>query len=395
MLLLTGAFTLALFGIAFGLSYRARRVQQRWTELISVETRAVATLESFVRAQSAFHARFAAGEAGPERYRLVSQILGDQSLAAVDLSLVRARMKAFEQVIAEPSPRPVDVEATSAGVIADAQQIVMERKQAIARQLPRLERETASMMSGGLAVAWIVALLGFAAVQTTLRKVVKPIEDLSAAADRIGAGDLTARAPVAGDHEIATLGVAFNRMADELKARARTDELTALPNFRAFRERIDEEIERADRYGERFGVLVLDLDRFKKYNDSFGHLAGNEALRRVAATIRETVRAVDFPARYGGEEFAVVLPQVDAPSLSTIAERVRADVEALPAPPDGATVTVSIGAAIFPDDGATREDLFRKADERLYEAKNLGRNRVVAGAAVIPPAARSAAPRSA
>ena len=90
------------------------------------------------------------------------------------------------------------------------------------------------MMSSGLAVAWILALLSFAAVQTTLQKVVKPIEELSAAAHRVAAGDLSARAPVGGDHEIATLGVAFNRMADELKARARTDELTSLPNFRTF-----------------------------------------------------------------------------------------------------------------------------------------------------------------
>jgi diguanylate cyclase (GGDEF)-like protein len=232
--------------------------------------------------------------------------------------------------------------------------------------------------------------VSFAAVQTTLRKVVKPIEELSSAADRIAAGDLSARAPVAGDHEIATLGVAFNRMADELKARARTDDLTGLPNFRAFTERINAELERADRYPGPFGVLVLDLDRFKKYNDNYGHLAGNDALRRVALTIRETVRAVDFAARYGGEEFAVIVPQVDAIALGAIAERVRANIERLPAPKDGAPVTVSIGAALYPHDGADRETLFRTADERLYEAKAAGRNRVV-----LIRAPRSAAPQSA
>jgi diguanylate cyclase (GGDEF)-like protein len=170
-------------------------------------------------------------------------------------------------------------------------------------------------------------------------------------------------------------------MADELKARARTDDLTALPNFRAFRERIDAELERADRYPAPFGVLVLDLDRFKKYNDTFGHLAGNDALRRVAQSMRETIRAVDFAARYGGEEFAVVLPQVDAQSLAAIAERVRANIEALPAPPDGAQLTVSIGGAMYPQDGRDREALFQTADARLYEAKKLGRNRVVTAVA--------------
>jgi diguanylate cyclase (GGDEF)-like protein len=381
VLLLTGAFTLALFAIAFGLSWRARLAQQRWTRLISIETRAVATLEELVRAQNGFRARFLLGHEPPQRYRVVAQLLSDESLTRIDLGALRARVKAFRTIIDEPSPYAADVESTSAAIVSEAQQIIAARKLEISRQLPALERETSSMMSSGLAVAWIVALLGFAAVQITLRKVVRPIEELSVAADRVAAGDLTARAPVAGDHEIATLGAAFNRMADELKARARTDDLTALPNFRAFRERIDAELDRADRYPERFGILVLDLDRFKKYNDTYGHLAGNEALRRVAQSIRETVRTVDFPARYGGEEFAVVVPQVDAPSLAAIAERLRANIEKLPAPPDGATLTVSIGAALYPHDGADREALFRTADERLYEAKRAGRNRVVWGSA--------------
>ena len=392
VLLLTGAFTLALFAIAFGLSWRARLAQQRWTRLIDTETRAVATLEELIRAQNGFRTRYLAGHDAPDRYRVVAQLLADPSLTRIDLGVLRGRVNAFRTIVEEPAPPVEDVESTSAAIIVEAQQIIAARKREIARQLPALERETSSMMSTGLAIAWIVALLGFAAVQATLRKVVRPIEELSAAADRVAAGDLTARAPVAGDHEIATLGVAFNRMADELKARARTDDLTGLPNFRAFRERIDGELERADRYPERFGVLVLDLDRFKKYNDTYGHLAGNEALRRVSQSIRETVRAVDFPARYGGEEFAVVVPQVDGAALSAIAERIRANIEKLPAPADGSALTVSIGAALYPDDGADREALFRTADERLYAAKEAGRNRVVVGSTSdgLKPAVRSA-----
>lgn len=382
VLLLTGAFTVALFAIAFGLSWRARLVQQRWTRLIAIETRAVAVLEELIRAQNGFRVRFSAGMDSPQRYRMVSQLLTDESLTRVDLGALRGRVDAFRTIIEEPEPAAADVDSTSAGVVTEAQRIISERRAEIARQLPALERETSSMMSTGLAIAWIVALLGFAAVQTTLRKVVRPIEELSAAADRVANGDLAARAPVAGDHEIATLGVAFNRMADELKSRARTDDLTSLPNFRAFQERIDDEIERADRYPESFGILILDLDRFKKYNDTFGHLSGNEALKRVAQTIRDTVRTVDFPARYGGEEFAVIVPQVDAPSLAAIAERVRANVERLPAPRDGSAVTVSIGAAMYPQDGRDREALFRAADERLYAAKAAGRNRVVTGPGV-------------
>jgi len=389
VLLLTGAFAVALISIAFGSSWRARQAQQRWTRLISVETKAVAALEELIRAQNAFRARFVAGQESPQRYRVVTQHLSDESLTRINLGTLRARVKAFRAIIDEPAPLREDVDATSLAIVADAQELIAARKAEIARQLPALERETAAMMSSGLAIAWILVLLSFAAVQITLRNVVKPIEELSAAADRIAAGDLAARAPVAGDHEIATLGVAFNRMADELKARARTDDLTALPNFRAFRERIDAELERADRYPERFGVLILDLDRFKKYNDTYGHLAGNDALRRVAQTIRETVRTVDFPARYGGEEFAVIVPQVEPPALAAIAERIRANIEALPAPADGAQVTISIGAALYPDDAPDRETLFKAADARLYEAKEAGRNRVVAPGAKVTPVRRA------
>jgi diguanylate cyclase (GGDEF)-like protein len=230
---------------------------------------------------------------------------------------------------------------------------------------------SAELLPATLAVAWILVMCSFAAVQVTLRKVVRPLEELSRAADRIAEGDLAARAPVAGDYEIASLGVALNRMADELRAHARTDDLTTLPNFRAFREKIDEFIARASRYNEVFGVLVLDLDRFKKYNDTYGHLAGNDALRRVAGVMRQAVRTVDFPARYGGEEFAVIVPQVDTPSLAAIAERIRAGVETT------TPVTISIGAAVYPDDGADAAALFAAADERLYAAKKAGRNRVV------------------
>lgn len=381
VLLLTGAFAIALFAISFGLSWRARVAQERWTRLISIETKAVAALEELIRAQNGFHARFLSGHESADRYRMVTQLLRDQSLEHVDIGTLRGRVKAFRALLDDPEARREDLDVSSHAIVADAQATIAERKAEIAQQLPALERETTDMMSSGLAVAWILMLLSFAAVQITLRKVVKPIEELSAAADRVAAGDLTARAPVAGDHEIATLGVAFNRMADELKARARTDELTALPNFRAFRERIDGELERADRYPERFGVLVLDLDKFKKYNDTYGHSAGNDALRRVAQSIRETVRTVDFAARYGGEEFAVIVPQVDRAALAAIAERVRTNIEALPAPPDGTTLTVSIGAAVYPDDAKDRDALFQAADVRLYEAKNAGRNRVVAGAA--------------
>jgi diguanylate cyclase (GGDEF)-like protein len=381
VLLLTAAFAIALFAITFGLSWRAQIAQERWSVLVGVETRAIATLEELIRAQNAYRAHATAGDAS--RYRIVSQLLDADSLRTIDTSALRRRMTTFRAVLADPTSTSDEIDTESLRVVAEAQRIVDERKREIARQLPMLERETHELMSAGLAIAWIVIICSFAAVQVTLRKVVRPIEQLSHAADRIAAGDLGARAPVAGDREVARLAAAVNHMADELKAHARTDELTNLPNFRAFRERIDLEIERAERYPERFGILILDLDRFKKYNDTYGHLAGNDALQRVARAIREAVRTVDFPARYGGEEFAVIVPQIDAATLSSIAERIRESVQAMPAPAAGSRVTVSIGAAIYPDDGVTADALFRSADERLYAAKGAGRNRVVVGGALV------------
>jgi diguanylate cyclase (GGDEF)-like protein len=364
VLLLTGAFAVVLFAITFGLSWRAKVSQERWSRLIGVETEAIATLEELIRAQNAFRAHGG-------HYRVVTQLLSNDALTSIDTTVLRARVKAFDTLLGDDHPRAEDLDATSIAIVREAQRIIKERKREIARALPELERDTQAMMASGLAVAWILVVLCFAGAQTTLRKVVRPLEELSASADRIAGGDLTARAPVAGDHEIFRLGTAFNRMADELKARARTDDLTALPNFRAFRERIDLEIERSSRYPESFGILVLDLDRFKKYNDTYGHLAGNDALQRVSRVIRETVRTVDFAARYGGEEFAVIVPEIELAPLTAIAERIRVNVEVL------GDVTVSIGAALFPQDGDKAEALFNAADQRLYAAKSGGRNRVV------------------
>jgi len=233
-----------------------------------------------------------------------------------------------------------------------------------------------------LGAAWLISLVPLILIAS---RTSRPIRQLTAALTDFADGDWSRRLDTGGragvppHDEVGRAVDAFNRMADELNSRARTDDLTGLPNFRAFRERIDLEIARAVRYGQRFGILVLDLDRFKQYNDRFGHLAGNDALQRVSQVIRETVRAVDFPARYGGEEFAVIVPLADGGALARLAERIRARVEAMPAPPDCAQLTISIGAAIHSADGASAEALFHTADERLYEAKRLGRNRVVIG----------------
>ncbi len=160
-----------------------------------------------------------------------------------------------------------------------------------------------------------------------------------------------------------------------LQALATTDGMTGLANHRAFQERLRSELSCATETLSSLSLLLIDVDRFKAYNDSFGHPAGDEVLRRVARLIRENVRAEDYAARYGGEEFAVLLPRACPAKGFEAAERIRKAVAEYPFP--HGRVTLSVGVA-WSEDGATApEHLVELADEALYKAKDAGRNRVV------------------
>lgn len=404
VLLMTGIYASMLIGTAWILTLRTRSTEQQYRTLISSDLRSVSALEELIRNQNGYGAQFLLTAAStPERlagfatrYDLVRQLARAPELADQNLSRLGTELDDFEAVSKEISRQwltlsPAEgnearknlIEA-NARVSRAAQSAIDQRKQAIDQVIPRLQRDARNSMLIAMGIAWIVAVISFAIARVTLSNVVSPLERLSKAADELGRNNLTVRVPIGGDHEIAQLGEAFNEMAgklarsqQKLKDTARTDELTSLPNFRAFREKISADIALSTRYSHSFGVLVIDLDHFKKYNDTYGHLAGNEALQKVAAVVRQSLRAVDFPARYGGEEFAAILPEIDAAGLATGAERVRQAVEAIPPIGDRSPLTVSIGGALFPVDGASDERLFAAADTRLYDAKKRGRNRVV------------------
>lgn len=158
-----------------------------------------------------------------------------------------------------------------------------------------------------------------------------------------------------------------------------TDELTEVSNRRNFDVRIREEINRSTRFGHAFSLLLLDIDKFKKYNDDFGHPQGDAVLRALGALMRSMSREGDVPCRIGGEEFAFILPETAKGDALAFAERMRRGVEAtITAPDRSRPLTISIGLAAFPDDGKSPEDLLRAADEALYESKRSGRNRVTA-----------------
>lgn len=162
--------------------------------------------------------------------------------------------------------------------------------------------------------------------------------------------------------------------AGEFEQLSLTDGLTGLLNRRYLEERLDEEIKRSSRHRFPLSLLMLDVDDFKSYNDSFGHPAGDEALKIAAEVIKDSLRNEDVAARYGGEEFSVMLPQTSADEASAIAERIRDRFESTKFP--FRQVTVSIGVAVFTGDGQTSAQLINAADNALYRAKHSGRNAV-------------------
>ena len=174
---------------------------------------------------------------------------------------------------------------------------------------------------------------------------------------------------------------------------ARTDALTGLKNRRAFEEVLAIELERAARNGDTVALVIGDLDHFKAINDSFGHPAGDDVLRRAAKAIESAVRRVEMPFRIGGEEFAVIVPSTDLASAHLLAERVREAVARALA--DGPrAVTMSLGVAGYPAHGPDATSLIAQADAACYQAKARGRDRSVTAAKAIGTPARVPEPRT-
>jgi len=174
----------------------------------------------------------------------------------------------------------------------------------------------------------------------------------------------------------------LEKLNAELFKAARQDPLTGLGNRLRMREDLETLSARLERYGGSCCVVLCDIDFFKSYNDTYGHLAGDEVLKRVAKVVSENLRRGDAAYRYGGEELLIVLPEQSLQSASIVAERLRHSVEELAilhetkGPPH--MVTISLGlAAVSPGEKKSFEDLLREADDALYGAKEAGRNQVV------------------
>ncbi len=214
--------------------------------------------------------------------------------------------------------------------------------------------------------------------------IVRPLDRLTTGAREVAAGDLAVDLPV-GKGEVGYLTEVFNKMVDRLREGRHTmeellvtDPLTGLSNRRRLMERLQNEVQRSRRAKNSFAILMADVDHFKKFNDTHGHIAGDEALTVLAEVLQDGLREVDLVARYGGEEFLVVLPGTDIAGGVKAAERIRKRLaECSVAVGDKSIkLTVSTGVAEFPVHGDSPESLILSADEALYEAKDAGRDRV-------------------
>ena len=274
----------------------------------------------------------------------------------------------------------------------DVELLLAPRDEAVREQAERfalIGTIAAALLLGGLHAALDGLLL-------------KPLSRLKTAAIEIGSGVLGSRISMQRHDELGEVAKEFDKMADGLELREEenqhlhrqlrtnldqalaasvTDHVTGLCNHRYFQDRLAEALGRAGRLGEPVALLFIDVDLFKQFNDRYGHLSGDQALRAVAAVLRSSVRETDVLARYGGEEFAVIIYGADCDGGLEVGERIRRAVaECRPLPGQGPTssaaLTVSVGVAAFPVDGRSPSRLIESADRAMYDAKDRGRDQV-------------------
>jgi len=270
------------------------------------------------------------------------------------------------------------------------------------------------MLGFGAIVLVAMALTGVALVMLLHREFVRPVQRITEAARAMANGELGRSCGIRRNDELGELGQDFDKMArrienhtreleEQVAARTRelaeanrqlsaanellqsqavSDGLTGLFNYRYFSATLEAELQRSRRTHQPVSLLMIDVDHFKVFNDTYGHPAGDKVLQDIADRLRARVRSTDVPCRYGGEEFAVILVATSRADAVLVAEDIRKKIEASRfADSNGqrvVPVTISVGVATFPGDADTPEGLVKAADLALYAAKQSGRNKVVA-----------------
>jgi len=234
-----------------------------------------------------------------------------------------------------------------------------------------------------LLINLIAVLVLITATYVIGRSISKPLKLMSKRARMIANGDYMQRIDYAGIEEIDELATSFNLMSKaldenrkELEKRANTDSLTDLFNHRYFQDALTHELSRSERYGHPLSLVVIDIDNFKKINDTFGHKKGDLALKSLANSMANSVREFDIPCRIGGEEFAIILPETPPSEALAVAERLRMDIISTPVEDIG-QITVSLGVASFPEHADDKDSLIDSADIAMYKAKRRGKNQAL------------------
>jgi len=243
-------------------------------------------------------------------------------------------------------------------------------------------RQAGGGSGAGIALVVLLVVGGLAAYVGLL--LVRPLRRLASVAAKVAAGDHSVELPTGSGGEVGQLTQVFKNLVTRVRERegqgelerlSVTDGLTGLYNRRHLMGTLANEVQRSRRLRRAFSVLLADVDHFKQYNDTHGHLGGDAVLVKIAEILRQTTRGVDSVARYGGEEFLIMLIEAPIATAGAVGERLRARVAAEEF--GGGRVTVSVGAAEYPTHGETPEELIASADAAMYQAKGEGRNRVV------------------
>ncbi len=281
-----------------------------------------------------------------------------------------------------------------------------------------LESRFAQMKENIFIYTLVIIIAGIILSMLFANKIVSPVKELSKVASAIAGGDLDQRVNYFSDDEIGDLALVFNKMGEDIKTsrqeienysknlenmvhdrtldieRANSelketkelyrklsiiDGLTGIYNRRYFDEILTKEFERVKRYSRPISLMMIDLDFFKKFNDKYGHPAGDHILKQLTELLSKFIRTVDFLARYGGEEFVIVLFETEKKDAIILAERLVKTVAQKRFTGFGNIpdlhLTISVGVGNFPEDAKLKEELIKKADDALYQAKTLGRNR--------------------
>ena len=279
---------------------------------------------------------------------------------------------------------------------AKATTVTSNLDQIAATQKAKLAAERAAADRAGDMTLWILVgfstvafLAGAGALFVLVVSVLRPLASLQTSVRAIASGDLDTRAEESGPKEIRSLAHDFNLMVAErkraeeaLKLQAATDSLTGLHNHRSLHEALDKEVERSRRHDHSLAVLMMDIDGFKLFNDTYGHQEGDRVLRQMAKMLKREIRSNDIAGRYGGDEFMLILPETSRDEAVAVANRIleaAAQERVQPREGENLPLAISMGLAIFPDHSQHKEELIAYADASLLEAKQTaGGNLVIA-----------------